>query len=473
VTVKAIVIGAGLGGLAASALLARAGLDVTVVEKNTWVGGKSRRIDVAGQRIDTGPSLVTFPQVLERFFDRFDQYDEHRSGKTAREIAGLTLERLPEVGRYFYRGDVTDLPVAKDHPWYSAWQSFQAEHAPLGPAITDLLTTDPWEKSVMASASTLVRTYGRQLSTRSYLDAQAQMPDGLRDIIAIHTLNAGVAPEQTLAIFATMAAVMADEGVFVPTGGVYEIALALHRLAEHAGATFHIGHEVSEVGQGYVVVEGEKLTADIIVSALDAGVLERLMGKRRPDPNNLSCSGIAVFTALHEDLPEGTVTHSVVLPDDTTDLFDSVLSRRFPRQTMSFVNYYKTGHIYPNEKATAAFLLAAPASGQSAGVDDAWVQQELQRSLDQMGIDAKWSDLVADYHVLHPEYFASFGATGGALYGAGRPWWRSGPFHTPGYRSLSKRWLWRVGASVHPGGGIPAVLGGAQIATARIVKEYS
>lgn len=468
-TTRVVVVGAGLGGLAASALLARAGMDVTVVEKNDWVGGKSRRISVAGQRIDTGPSLVTFPNVLERFFDR---YDGLGSGSAAREVAHLNLERLPEVGRYFYRGDVTDLPVAPDHPWHAAWKAFENEHAPLGAAITDLLTTDPWESSVMASASTLVKTYGRHLSTRRYLDSLEDMPLGLRDIIAIHTLNAGVAPDQTLAIFATMSAVMADEGVFVPTGGVYEIALALHRLAEHAGATFLLNHPVTEVGKGFVVANGERLSADIVVSALDAGVLERLAGKRTPDPKNLSCSGVAVFTALHEDLPADTVTHSVVLPDDTEDLFDSVLSRRFPQQTMSFVNYYRTGHIYPNDKPTAAFLLAAPATGQSATIDDPWVHAELQRSIDMMGIDAKWSDLVADYQVLDPEYFASFGATGGALYGAGRAWWRSGPFHTPGYRDLRQRWLWRVGASVHPGGGIPAVLGGALIATGRIITTY-
>jgi phytoene desaturase len=469
VTTSVVIVGAGLGGLASSALLAKAGLDVTVVEKNSWVGGKSRRIHVEGQRIDTGPSLVTFPGVLERFFDR---YDSLGSGTPAREIANLNLERLPEVGRYFYRGDVTDLPVAEGHPWRDAWQAFQSEHAPLGAAITDLLTTDPLALSVMTSASTLVRSYGKNLSTRAYLDAQKDMPPGLRDIIAIHTLNAGVAPDQTLAIFATMSAVMADEGVFVPTGGVYEIALALHRLAEAAGARFLLDHQVTEVGKQYVVANGEKITADAVVSALDAGVLERLMGQRSPDPKNLSCSGVAVFTTLHENLPENTVTHSVVLPDDPDDLFDSVLSRRFPKQTMSFVNYYKTGHIYPNNKPTAAFLLAAPATGQSATVDDPWVQAELQRSVDMMGIDAKWSDLVSDYQVLHPEYFASFGASGGALYGAGRPWWRSGPFHTPGYRSMSKRWLWRVGASVHPGGGIPAVVGGALIATARMLKAY-
>lgn len=468
-TNSVVIVGAGLGGLTAAALLAKAGMQVTVVEKNSWVGGKSRRIHVEGQRIDTGPSLVTFPGVLERFFDR---YDELGAGEKARDIAGLNLERLPEVGRYFYRGDVTDLPVAPDHPWVDAWQAFESEHAPLGGAITDLLTTDPWDSSVMASASTLVRSYGKNLSTRAYLDAQKDMPPGLRDIIAIHTLNAGVAPDQTLAIFATMSAVMASEGVFVPTGGVYEIALALHRLAEAAGATFLLDQQVTEVGKQYVVANGERIAADTVVSALDAGVLERLMGQRSPDPKNLSCSGVAVFTTLHENLPEDTVTHSVVLPDDPDDLFDSVLSRRFPKQTMSFVNYYKTGHIYPNEKPTAAFLLAAPATGQPATVDDPWVQAELQRSVDMMGIDASWSDLVSDYQVLHPEYFASFGATGGALYGAGRPWWRSGPFHTPAYRGLSKRWLWRVGASVHPGGGIPAVMGGALIATARMLKAY-
>ena len=466
---RVVILGAGLGGLASAALLARAGFEVTVLEKNTWVGGKSRRIEVAGQRIDTGPSLVTFPQVVQRFFDR---YDSLGSDVVAREVANLTLERLPEVGRYFYRGEVTDLPVAPDHPWAEAWQAFQAEHAPLGAAITDLLTTDPWAPGVMTAASTLVGSYGRHLSTQSYLNHREGMPQGLRDIIAIHTLNAGVAPNQTLAIFATMAAVMADEGVFVPQGGVYEIARALHRLAEKAGATFHLGEAVTGVRRQTVLTDQGSYPADLVVSALDAGVLERLMGHPKPDPANLSCSGIAVFTALKEDLPADTVTHSVVLPDDPQDLFDSVLSRRFPRQTMSFVNYYRTGHIYPNDKPTAAFLLAAPATGQPASVGDEWVQSELQRSVDAMGLDAKWSDLVADYHVLHPEYFAGFGATGGALYGAGRAWWRSGPFHTPGYRSARQRWLWRVGASVHPGGGIPAVLGGALIATARMLKAY-
>jgi phytoene desaturase len=128
VTSSVVIVGAGLGGLASAALLAKAGMQVTVVEKNSWVGGKSRRIHVEGQRIDTGPSLVTFPGVLERFFDRYDLWALAASQRDC----GLTLERLPEVGRYFYRGDVTDLPVAPDHPWHDAWQAFESRTRPTG-----------------------------------------------------------------------------------------------------------------------------------------------------------------------------------------------------------------------------------------------------------------------------------------------------------------------------------------------------
>ncbi len=56
-----VVLGAGLSGLATAALIAQAGHKVTVVERNTWLGGKSRRVEVLGQRMDTGPALVTFP----------------------------------------------------------------------------------------------------------------------------------------------------------------------------------------------------------------------------------------------------------------------------------------------------------------------------------------------------------------------------------------------------------------------------
>lgn len=276
---RIIVIGAGLGGLAAAALLARAGHDVTVLERNSWVGGKSRRIDVAGQRIDTGPSLVTFPAAIEKFLQRFDELGEHDARK-ARDIASLDLQRLPEVGRYFFRGQSANLPVEAGHPWKPAWDQFEAEHGPLGQHITTMLTNDPWDSAIVPAAAQLFRHYGTKLTTKKYLDGLAWMPDDLREVISIHTLNAGVAPSKTLALFATMPAVMATDGVWVPTGGVNELPQMLARLATESGASICLNERVTSVTRRRVVTDSATYEADIIVSGLDAGVLASLMGKK-------------------------------------------------------------------------------------------------------------------------------------------------------------------------------------------------
>ncbi len=87
-----------------------------------------------------------------------------------------------------------------------------------------------------------------------------------------------------------------------------------------------------------------------------------------------------------------------------------------------------------------------------------------------LGLDRPITDLLDDHVVLDPQYYGTGGEPHGALYGAARPPWQSGPFHRPSYNDRWRPWLWRVGASVHPGGGIPAVVGGAMIATERLLR---
>ena len=468
-TSRVVVIGAGLGGLSASALLARAGHQVTVLEGQDWIGGKSRRIEVAGQRIDTGPSLVTFPDVLNQVFETYDALGP--SGESARAIAGISLERLPEVGRYYFKNEQANLPVEPGHPWHDAWARFERENGKLGPSITNLLTTDPTDPGILGAVLRLLSRYGSRLTTQSYLESLSWMPEDLKDVIAIHTLNAGVSPDQTLALFGSMAAVMATDGVWVPRGGVYEIARGLGALAEHAGVTIHTGEPVLAVSKGSVTTSRATYPADYVVSAVDGGILERLLGRKVSEPSRLSCSGVAIFGVLDEELPAEIVTHSVMMPDRPAELFDSLGKRSVPSQTMAFLNYYRAQTIYPNEKPVAALLLTAPPNGMSASLEDDFVQSESRRFSDMLGLDRSITERMTDYTILHPQYFSGFGAVGGALYGAPAPWWRSGPFHTPAYNSPLTPWLWRVGSSVHPGGGIPAVLGGVLIATRRMLRK--
>ena len=92
---RIVVVGGGIGGLAAAALLGRAGHQVTLLEAAPYLGGKSRRLRLDGQIVDTGPTLVAFPSVWEAFLRRWDALGGEGSAE-----ACLKLVRLPEVGKY-------------------------------------------------------------------------------------------------------------------------------------------------------------------------------------------------------------------------------------------------------------------------------------------------------------------------------------------------------------------------------------
>ena len=97
---RVVVIGGGLGGLAAAATLAARGYAVTLVEKSTWLGGKAAQLDEAGFRFDMGPTILTIPGVLKRIFDEAGRPIENY----------LDLRRLdPQWRCFFADGSVLDL----------------------------------------------------------------------------------------------------------------------------------------------------------------------------------------------------------------------------------------------------------------------------------------------------------------------------------------------------------------------------
>ncbi len=450
-----VIVGAGFGGLTAAALLAQKGHKVTVLEQGTWVGGKSRRFQIAGQTIDSGPSLVTFPQVWKKLLGKY----ESLGGRVENPPKFLTL---PEVGRYLFRGELIDIPIPTNHPWYRAWERFVKEHAPLEPAIADLLTSHPLDTKTLSSVGKLLSVYGGKLNTEKYLKSLKWMPEGLKELIAIHTLNAGVAPDQTLPIYASVTAIMSEQGISVPVGGVNQLPQYLAELVIKAGAEIIFGQKVTRIQKGLVTTAEKNYECDLVISAVDNEITQQLLtGKKPATAKSRSCSGVAIYATLTQPLPEGTVTHSVVMPDQPADLYQRLKRNQNPDQTMAFVNYYKAGNIYQNSKPTVAVLLTAAADGEKADLKTAWVRKELDRISKEIGLGVPIDQLFESYEILHPQYFASIGGPLGAIYGKKNPLWQSGPFHSPSYRSVFRPWLLRVGASVHPGGGMPAVMGGA------------
>ena len=461
---KIAILGAGLGGLASAALLASRGHQVDVFEQNSWLGGKSRRIELNGSYVDTGPSLFTFEGVWQRFLDT---YDENLGRKASKEFAGLDLVPLKSLGTYYFQDEVLNLPVDKNHRLSNQWQRFSESHQKLLKPITDLLTTDPSlfgkdSFKLMASTSKLIGTYKFNLSTESYINNLNWMDPKLKEIIKIHTLNAGVSPSETIAIFATMAAIMSNHGVSIPKGGINEVPQALARLAEHAGANIHLSSAVSHISKNKLEANGEEHYFDVAVSSIDDNALANLMGKPKQPTGNYSCSGVAIYASFEKPMDVNEM-HSVVMPDNPDQMHKDLNDANEPNQTMAFVNYYPKHEIYPGDFDSAAILLTAPANGKHYNLESDWVQSQL--GFIEEKLQSK-IPTITDHKVLDPSYFSTLGTYGGALYGKKRPYWVSGPFHRPTYKALP--WLYRVGAQVHPGGGIPAVLGGAMISASRI-----
>ena len=464
---SAVVVGGGLGGLAAAGLLARAGLRVTLLEAAPYLGGKSRRLELAGQRIDTGPEFLTFLGIWEEYLRRWDGAGDR--GKAA-GIADLNLARLPEIGTYHYRGEVCSLPVEEGHPWHAPWRRYVEMHEGFGPDVTLLLSSDwkdPRIRPVLRRIAGLAK-----LTAKGYLDGLSWLPEGLREIIAVHALDGGSGPRNSPALYAAMPAVIAEEGAWVPKGGLYELVLALARLAEAAGAELRTGEPVERIEEGRVFAGGAVYEADFVVSDLDANRLDALLPSGRAlVPKKLTPSGVDVYGVLREPLPEGVPNRTVLVPDEPERFFAELESDTEPEQTVVFLNHYRPGEVYPNEKGTVTLQLAVPASGRGYDLSDPFVRRESRRAEDAIVLPRPLEDYLGEHGVLDPEYFAQWGSVGGAIYGVAHPFWQIGPLHRPLYSDRRRPWLWRVGASVHPGGGVPAVLSGAMISMGRLLGK--
>ena len=427
-------VGGGLAGLAVACLLARRGHLVTLYEAGR-LGGKVERLAVGGLLHSAGPSLFTFPEVWRALLGRLGARDP------------LRLHPLPGLGLHHVPGGPLPLPVPPEHPLFPAWARYEAEVAPLRPAVAALLVTPPrlTDPRFLAASAALGRVMGGHLTAAGWLAAR-RYPAPLAHALAIHALNAGVGPRAGSALTALLPGLIARDVARVE-GGVAALVEVMVTLALGLGVRLHEGTPVTglDARTGRVTTRLGTHRHDLLISALDP---ERLATLRGHDPRAdlpRSVSGFALYATL--PAPTDLPPTSIVAPDDLAAFERDLRARRFPASTLALIHA---------DSRRLSLLLATPPTAGRLGLNHPWVAAQLERLRARLDLP----DLEGVPHlILDPAHYARWGAPGGALYGRTYAVWRAGPFHPQPYR-LGAR-LWQVGAGVHPGGGVPAVLGSA------------
>lgn len=434
------ILGGGLAGLALAALLGERGHAVTVYERDR-AGGKLRRITVGGLSFDTGPSLFTFPEVWQAFLARLGEGDP------------LDLRPLPGgLGLHHTPFGDLPLPVPAGHPLHAAWETYRQRAAPLAPHLGTLLTTPPSliDPVFRRASAALFRVTRGHLTAQAWTGAQA-LPPALAHAVSTHALNAGLAPGDAPALYALIPALVGAD-VYRPAGGMGALLDALLTLGAARGVQVRAA-EVVDLGErrGTLTLSGgEVCRHDRLVSALDPARLAALRGRTASSPvSRRTVGGVALYAALPVTAP---LPATSVLPPADFGIFRAAMRAGvLPPDTLALVHA---------DGLRLAVLLTAPATGRDLPPGHPWVQAQVrrvERVLGLPGLLAPAREVVA----LPPAHYATGGHPGGAIYGAALPPWRGGPLHPQPYR-LSPR-LWQVGTGVHPGGGIPAILGGALI----------
>ncbi|WP_139977297.1 phytoene desaturase family protein [Nocardioides litoris] len=495
-----VVVGAGVGGLAAAARLAAAGHRVTVLEQAAEVGGKLGTLDVDGHLFDTGPSLLTLPHHLEDVFAA--------TGAPLADV--LPLERLAVACRYRFPdgtvldlpGDVADVPDALDAalgPGRGAqWTAFlrRAEriwditadpflHSPIG--VGDMVRLSRRLDHVAAVAPwRSLRSLGRA----HLRDPRLLM---LLDRYATYT---GSDPRRAPAALATVPYAEQRWGSWYVPGGLHRIAEALRDRALALGAEVRLGTEVvslvvSPAGAvtGVELGDGSVVAADAVVANADATqVYGRLLADTAPGRRRAvaqlrrttpSLSGHVSLVAVDESAgagsgdPLGDVPHHQVLfAEDYDEEFDAVFGRRGPHRPVARPTVYVSA---PRDPA-----LAPPGHG-------AWfvlVNAPRHDPSGRQGLDWDQGDLVSSYGDVVLDVLASRGldvrgrvrhrvvrspadlerltlTPGGSIYGSSSNG-ATAAFLRPANRSPVPG-LFLVGGSSHPGGGLPLVLLSARI----------
>jgi phytoene desaturase len=484
---KIVVIGAGIGGLAASALLAKKGFDVTVVEKNNQIGGRARIWETEGFRFDMGPSWYLMPEVFENFFELF--------GRERKEF--YELEKLdPAYTAYF---NPQESVRVRSEP--EAVKALFDRFEPGGGAKLESYLAQAAYKYQVAVGEFLYRDYtsifdflnrkliieGTKLNVFKSLDkvvGKYFSNRRSRQLLEYAMVFLGTSPKDAPALYSIMSHMDLNQGVFYPRGGLAAVPRSIGELAESLGAQIVTGTPVKKIEvddqgsvQGVRTSEG-MIEADLVVVNADYSFAETelLDPFYRSFPAEYwkrkvwAPSMFVLYLGLNKKLTKLT-HHNLYFAPQWHDHFDMIFKQpAWPEKPCFYVSCIsKTDPDSAPAEGENVFVLVPVAPG----LDD---NNERRNSYADYIIEhietitgESISDSVRVKHIYSQrDFIADYNAYRGTALGLAHTL-RQTAFFRPPFRSKRVQNLYYTGQYTHPGVGVPMVLIASQV-MADIVK---
>jgi len=485
----AIVIGAGIGGIATAARLAKNGYCVTVLEKNQTPGGRCNQIVQDGHRFDIGPTLFLMPEVWEETFaslgEKLSDYLDLRRIDPTYKVHfddGLQLELTSNIGDMQIQLEAIEITA------FTGFLNYIAEGAKhYKISLEKFVGRNFFSLFDYFSLKNLPLIFKLKALGKHYRNTGRFFKDErLKAAFTFQNMYLGLSPYDAPATYSLLQYTELAEGVWYPLGGMYAGIQALVKVAEKLGVKFIYNMPVKEIlakrnqVTGVVTEDNRVFTAGIFVGNADLPYIYKELlpdpvAAKKLDEKLYTCSTIMFYWGVDKQYPQIS-HHNVFLAGDYKASFDQIFQdHNLPDEPSFYVHAPARTDPAAAPADQDTLYVLVPVGHLDMASEQDWDervsrarQTVFERLSKEMGITDLESHIKFEI-VYQPKVWKErFNLERGAAFGLSHNFWQVG-YLRPQNRHKKYKNLYFAGASTHPGTGLPIVLLSAKLTAERIL----